>query len=125
MSKIETYPTKTLGQRQRLFTYLAAKLITYSYEVLGEELSFGDAYRDPRAYGEVGVKKLYSSANSAHKSRLALDLNIVTNGVYEASEGAHRQLGEYWKGLHPLCRWGGDFKIKDFNHYSMEWQGRM
>jgi hypothetical protein len=27
-------------------------------------------------------------------------------------------LGEFWEGLHPLCRWGGRFN--DGNHYSIE-----
>lgn len=124
MLNISEFKTSTLGQRQRLFSYLIAKLIIHTYEVLGEEVSLGDAFRDPRAFGEVGVKKLYSSAVSVHKDRLALDLNLVTGGTYETAEGSHRKLGEYWKSLHPLCRWGGDFKEKDYNHYSLEWQGR-
>lgn len=109
-----------LGVKQRLFTKLIAQLILYAYDI-GEELSFGDAYRDPRVHGEVGVKKSYSSANSVHKHRLAVDLNLTTGGTYKASTEDHRRLGEYWEKLHPLCRWGGRFN--DGNHYSFEHQG--
>ena len=115
--------TLTLGQKQRLFTKLVAKLIQYAY-AQGYELTLGDAYRDPRVHGDVGVKKSYSSANSVHKQRLAIDLNLFKGGVYQTSTEAHKPLGEYWKSLHPLCRWGGDFSTPDGNHYSMTHEGR-
>lgn len=111
----------TLGQKQRLFTSLIAKLISFAY-ANGYELTFGDAYRDPRVHGDVGVKKSYSSAGSVHKSRLAVDFNLFVGGVYQTSTEAHRKLGEYWESLHPLCRWGGRFE--DGNHYSFEHEGR-
>lgn len=115
--------TLTLGQKQRLFTKLVAQLIQYAY-AQGYELTLGDAYRDPRVHGDVGVKKSYSSANSVHKQRLAIDLNLFKGGVYQTSTEAHKPLGEYWKSLHPLCRWGGDFNTPDGNHYSMTHEGR-
>ena len=70
------------------------------------------------------MKKSYSSANSVHKQRLAIDLNLFKGGVYQTSTEAHKPLGEYWKSLHPLCRWGGDFSTPDGNHYSMAHEGR-
>ena len=115
--------TMTLGQKQRLFTKLVAQLIQYAY-AQGYELTLGDAYRDPSVHGDVGVKKSYSSANSVHKQRLAIDLNLFKGGVYQTSTEAHKPLGEYWKSLHPLCRWGGDFSTPDGNHYSMTHEGR-
>lgn len=30
-----------------------------------------------------------------------------------------REAGAVWKQLHPLCRWGGDFAIRDDNHISV------
>ena len=111
----------TLGQRQRLFTQLISKLITFAYDN-GYELTFGDAYRDPRVHGDVGSKKSYSSANSLHKQRLAVDFNLFKNGVYLTATNDHKALGEYWESLHPLCRWGGRFN--DGNHYSLEYGGR-
>lgn len=113
----------TLGEKQRLFTQLIGRLIEWAYQN-GYELSFGDAYRDPRVHGDFGQKKSYSSANSVHKQRLAVDFNLFNGGVYQPSSESHRKLGEYWKSLHPDCRWGGDFTTADGNHYSMTHGGR-
>ena len=109
----------TLGQKQRKFTHMIAQLIEYAY-ANGYELTFGDAYRDPRLHGDVGVKKSYSSANSLHKSRLAVDFNLFKDGRYLTTTEAHRSLGEYWESIGGS--WGGRFN--DGNHYSIEHQGR-
>ena len=113
----------TLGQKQRMFAKLAAQLIQYAC-AQGYEVTLGDAYRDPRVHGDMGVKKSYSSASSSPKERLAIDLNLFKDGQYLTTSEAHKPLGEYWKSLHPDCRWGGDFRTPDGNHYSMTHQGR-
>lgn len=113
----------TLSQLQRLFMRLVPKLINWAYDN-GYELTLGDGYRDPRVFGEVGVVKGYGHKSSCHKSRLAIDLNLFKNGVFLQLSSDHAPLGAYWKSLHPLCRWGGDFSTPDGNHYSMEWQGQ-
>jgi len=112
----------TLGQKQRLFVKLIGDLIEFAY-VRGYEFSFGDAYRDPRVHGKVGEKKSYSHANSNHKQRLAIDLNLFKDGVYLTTDKDHEPLGLYWETLHPLCRWGGRFANGDGNHYSIEHNG--
>lgn len=113
----------TLGQKQRHFTRLIGLLIEWAYQN-GYELTFGDAYRDPRVHGAVGEKKSYSSASSLHKERLACDFNLFKGGQYLTTSEAHKPLGEFWKSLHPDCRWGGDFSSPDGNHYSMTHGGR-
>lgn len=113
----------TLGQKQRLFTRLTGLLIEFAYQK-GYELTYGDAYRDPRVHGDVGTKKSYSSASSVHKDRLAVDFNLFKDGKYLTATEDHAELGEFWEGLHPLCRWGGRFSNADGNHYSFEHQGR-
>ena len=109
----------SLGNRQRQFTLMLAKLVTYAYEQ-GYELTLGDAYRDPRVFGEHGAKAGYGSANSNHKLRLAQDLNLFKNGVWLSSTDDHQFLGEYWESIGGS--WGGRFN--DGNHYSLEYQGR-
>lgn len=109
----------TLGEKQRKFTRMVASLIDYAY-ASGYELTFGDAYRDPRVHGDVGVKKSYSSANSLHKSRLAVDFNLFKNGVFLQNSEDHRPLGEFWESIGGA--WGGRFN--DGNHYSLEHNGR-
>ena len=63
-------------------------------------------------------------ANSCHYIRLAADLNLFIGGVYQDTTEAHRPLGEKWKTMHPLARWGGDFPRPDGNHYSFAYQDR-
>jgi len=115
----------TLGEKQRLFAKLVARLITWAYEQ-GYAVTFGDAYRDPRVFGLHGEQKGYGKARSNHKRRLAIDLNLFVeqghgNWVYQTSSVAHKPLGEYWEKLHPMCQWGGRFN--DGNHYSMTHEG--
>lgn len=107
-----------LGTKQRLFTKLIAELITWAY-AQGYELTVGDAYRDPRMFGNHGEKKGYSASKSVHKIRLAFDLNLFIDGKYMTTTEAHKEIGDKWKSMHELCRWGGDFRRKDGNHYSM------
>lgn len=112
----------TLGQKQRLFSKLIAELVLWAYEQ-GYEVTVGDFYRDPRAFGKFGFKHQngYGRSSSNHKRRLAGDLNLFIDGVYQRSTEAHRPLGEKWESMHEMCRWGGHFN--DGNHYSMIHQG--
>ena len=107
----------TLRQQQSLFAKLLAKLILWAY-AQDYEVTLGASWRAPE------LVKLYAaqgrgSKNSVHPLKLAQDLNLFIGGRYMAGTAAHRPLGEYWKSLHPLCRWGGDFRRRDGNHYSM------
>ena len=106
----------TLGQQQRKFTLMIAQLVIFAYSK-GYELTFGDAYRDPRVYGELGESKGYGSTNSKHKVRLAIDLNLFKDGVYLTETEDHLFLGEFWESIGGS--WGGRFKRKDGNHYSL------
>ena len=111
----------TLWEKQRLFTKLVASLISWAYEN-GFELTFGDAFRsaEQAAANAASGKGI---ANSLHTKRLAVDLNLFLEGQYQTQSEAYRPLGIYWKGLHPLCRWGGDFSKPDGNHFSLEHEG--
>lgn len=111
-----------LGEQQRVFTRLVAKLINYAYDT-GYELSLGEAYRTPEQ-AIINAGKGVGIMNSLHTKRLAIDLNLFRQGIYLQDTDNHQKLGTYWKSLHPLCRWGGDFRPRpDGNHYSMEWEG--
>lgn len=116
----------TLGDKQRLFTKLLPRLLDKLHE-MGFHATLGDAYRDPRVHGPVGVRLGYGHPKSGHKLRLAIDLNLFidTDGDgdldYVETTERHRPLGEWWEAQHPLCRWGGRFQ--DGNHYSIEHEG--
>jgi len=109
----------SLGSKQRRFTKMIGLLIEYAYQN-GYELTFGDAYRDPRLHGHVGEKKGYGATNSLHKQRLAVDFNLFRDGTFLQQTDDHKPLGEYWESLGGS--WGGRFN--DGNHYSLEHEGR-
>lgn len=111
----------TLGEKQRKFVKMISQLIDYAY-ANGYELTFGDAYRDPRLHGAVGEKKGYGAASSVHKDRLAVDFNLFKDGKFLSSTEDHAVLGAYWESLGGS--WGGKFSNADGNHYSVEYQGR-
>ena len=101
---------ESLGAKQRRFTRMIGELIQYAYDE-GYELTFGDAYRDPRV--PYGHKK------SLHKKRLAIDLNLFKDGKYLTRTSDHEPLGLYWESIGGT--WGGRFE--DGNHYSLEHNG--
>jgi hypothetical protein len=110
----------TLGEKQRAFAKLVPRLIDKAHD-LGFEVTLGDAFRDPRVHGALGVKLGYGHSRSGHKQKLAIDLNLFKNGVYLSSTDDHKPLGEWWEKQHADARWGGRFA--DGNHYSFEHEG--
>lgn len=112
----------TLREAQSRFAKNICYLILFIYG-RGYEVTLGDVYRDPRVHGEQGEKKSYSSAKSAHKQRLAVDLNLFKHGIFLSSTKDHEEFGRFWKRLDPENRWGGDFSNPDGNHYSYEYGG--
>jgi hypothetical protein len=110
----------TLREQQALFVQLVGRLIGWAY-LNGFELTFGEAWRTPEQ-ALLNAKHGKGIANSLHIDRLAIDFNLFLDGKFLSDSANHKPLGTYWKSLHPLCRWGGDFG--DGNHYSMEWGGR-
>ncbi len=109
----------SLRKKQSEFVLKIASLIQHA-DSLGYELTFGDAYRDPRVFGEVGTKKGYGRSSSNHKIRLAMDLNLFIDGEYKTTTEAHQPLGEFWESIGGA--WGGRFN--DANHYSLDHGGR-
>jgi hypothetical protein len=72
----------------------------------------------------MGQRRGYGHPNSAHKQKLAIDLNLFRDidgdgdQDYLDKTEFHRPLGEWWEKQHPDARWGGRFG--DGNHYSLE-----
>jgi len=65
----------------------------------------------------MGIRIAYGRRHSAHKQRLAIDLNLFLDGEYLTTTEAHRPFGEYWVSLDAENHvWGGEFD--DGNHYS-------
>lgn len=112
----------TLRQKQSLFVRLVADLILHVY-AQGYELTFGETIRSAQDAARLAAEGKGIAA-SLHSQRLAIDLNLFRDGRYLSGTESHRLFGEYWEGLHPLCRWGGRFQQQDGNHYSLEHDGR-
>jgi len=102
----------TLGQKQRKFTLMVAKLIEFAYEE-GYELTFSRAYASEAANRADGGHE-----RSLHRKRLAIDLNLFIDGKYITDGTGHDELHDYWDFL------GGSERIpNDMNHYSLEHGG--
>lgn len=108
----------TLLSKQQKFASMVPALIAKAIE-MGFQVTLGDAFRDPRVFGPVGVRIGYGHPKSGHKLRLAIDLNLYKNGKYLTSTEDHRPLGEWWESQGGS--WGGRFD--DGNHYSLEHEG--
>lgn len=110
--------SETRFQKQCRFMRLVPRLIDKAHE-LGFEATLGDGFRDARLHGAMGEKKGYGHAKSAHKIRLAIDLNLFKNGEYMDATEDHAELGAWWEAQGGS--WGGRFG--DGNHYSLEHEG--
>jgi hypothetical protein len=108
----------TLFEKQTRFTRLVPRLLDKAHE-LGFDVTLGDGYRDPRVFGPIGVRMGYGESRSAHKQRLAVDLNLFRDGKYLQDTESHRPLGEWWELQGGT--WGGRFG--DGNHYSFAHDG--
>lgn len=110
-----------LGDAQREFAYHVGCLLVHIAATPNAMCTLGDCYRDPRVHGKYGEKKSYSAAESDHKRRLAIDLNLFIHDQYRKDTAAHAPFGEYWKSLHPNNYWGGDIIDEhgnaDGNHF--------
>lgn len=112
-------PASKLLQRQWQMTRMLPELINFIHSQ-GYECTLGDAFRDPRVFGKIGERKGYGESKSAHKQKLAIDLNLFKpDGTYLSKTESHKVIGAFWKSKGGS--WGGDFQ--DGNHYSLEFNG--
>jgi hypothetical protein len=112
----------TLGEQQRRFLPFVAKLIDFAY-ASGYELTAGELYRTPQQ-AALNAQSGAGIAHSLHTQRLAVDLQLFVNGVYQTDTPAYKPLGDYWKSLDPDAAWGGDFEHRpDSNHFSLSFGG--
>lgn len=115
------------GDAQLLFPRLLGKLLTYAAESAGIALKMGECHRTPEQ-AKWNAEHGLGIANSLHTERLAVDLlcfrEIGGKWVWlkTGAEPEYRVLGNYWKGLHPDCAWGGEFG--DPGHLSLRIDGR-
>lgn len=104
----------TLREARCLFTSLICRIPPKAIE-LGYEIAQDEGTNHQGTGHRI---------RSLHYSGLAQDFILYRLGTYLETTEDYRELGEYWKSLHPLCRWGGNFQHRDGNHFSIEWDGR-
>lgn len=112
----------SLVDKQAAFAVCVAKLIIFA-NGLGYQVTFGDAYRDPRVP--------YGHPKSCHRARLAVDLNLYVAGewIQDSGHAAWKLLGDHWEALDFRARWGGKGSLHptglehDSNHFSFTHEG--
>lgn len=103
-------------EHQCLFLLDVAKLLNYAAS-LGIILTGGELYRTKEQQDIYMKQGKTKREDSNHMRRLAIDLNAFRDGVMISSKEME-PLGTFWKSLHPLNRWGGDFKtLQDGVHF--------
>jgi hypothetical protein len=117
-------PDPVLAPLRWAFSQAVAKLVQQA-EVLGFHVAINEVVRGP-AQVLADAKSGAGIITTLHAIGLAVDLLLFdAEGVYLVSTEQYRPLGTYWKTLHPLARWGGDFTTRpDGDHFSFEYQGR-
>ena len=106
----------TLGEKQEEFSRCLGLLITSIYEQ-GWAVRIGEVHR-PVTTAEHYAKIGKGIKNSVHIRKLAADLFLSIGGQVTWNVEDYAVIGEIWKGLNPLARWGGDFKNRDAVHFS-------
>jgi len=86
----------TLSEHQQEFALHIGYLLQH-INAAGYACTFGDAYRSPLAFGGMGEKGPYGRNKSAHKQRLAVDLNLFKDGRYLDDTEDHRPIGNIGK----------------------------
>lgn len=98
----------TLSEKQSIFTYNIAQLITFAYSK-GYKLTFGEAFRTQEQEQIDYDKGLSKTLNSRHTMRLAVDFNLFLNDHLLFTPCDYQFLGEYWMSLNTDNIWGGDW----------------
>jgi len=104
-----------LSDHQWEFLQDVASLVKFAAHH-GYKLTGGELYRPQemqQIYFDAGKSK---TLNSYHGKKCAQDLNCFKDGKYLTKTEDIKLLGDYWKSLNPLNKWGGDWGW-DANHF--------
>ena len=123
----------TLREKQSLFLNNVSKLITWAFEN-GYQLTIGEGLRTSEQqllyFEGYSIQKIGSglhfvqtarktkTMDSKHLNKLAIDLNLFIDGIYQSDSKAYKPLAEYWKSLNPAND-AGYFWGWDGNHFQM------
>ena len=116
------------SDNQAKFHYLYCQFGVWAHEN-GHKLTFGDAFRDKRAFGETGSSGCagYGTKDSLHKKRRAVDSNYhkdayfnhvgeLVGGDYNGTTSEdYLVLCKKWESMDSQCRSG--YRYNDANHF--------
>jgi len=112
---------KSLTDKQVEFTrtmaYFQVWCVEQDFKIIEAE-----SFRTPEQ-AALYAKQGKGIINSTHRHKLARDLFRKKGGTITWDKEDYREMGEKWKSMHPLARWGGDFKRRDAVHFSFEHRG--
>ena len=130
MTDLSKRPTKTLGDRRRLFSRLLCELVIWIEENLPVRVALDEVtVHSPRAarlgVQRVQVRDAVHKQGSFHHQGLAADLLVYPDldgdGQMDdyLADGSHplwRRIAEKWESMHELCVSG--LRFRDANHCS-------
>jgi hypothetical protein len=89
------------------------------------QVTLGEAHRPTWVAAEYARRGM-GIATSLHTQRLAVDLMLFENGVYQTNGERYRPLAVLWKAVAPAFGVvpGAGIDFNDGNHFSCAWQGR-
>lgn len=105
--------------KQQQFARMLGDLLTWA-PVHGFDVTVGEVERsasEAQANAEAGSGVVHS----LHIIRLAVDLHLYIDGIYQTDSKAYLALGQYWEALGGS--WGGRFARPDGNHFSLSYNG--
>lgn len=116
----------TKNDARILFLRCMAQLVTEAHKS-GIRFLVYTFYRTQKEQDEKVQKRLSQVRFSQHQDWLAIDILLLDekDEPVWTDHPHYHQLGDIWKALHPLCRWGGDWQLlKDLGHFevSAKWK---
>lgn len=111
-----------LVREQSVFMLQLGELLRKAGEQ-GFAVAGGELYRTPEQQAFYIQSGRSSTMSSQHLKRLAIDLNFFRDGTDGGAQlvsdvEALRPLGQFWEGLDPANRWGGNWgSFKDLTHF--------
>jgi predicted chitinase len=111
-----------LVREQSVFMLQLGELLRKADEQ-GFAIAGGELYRTPEQQALYIQNGRSATMSSQHLKRLAVDLNFFRDGADGSAQvvsdvEALRPLGQFWEGLDPANRWGGNWgSFKDLTHF--------
>lgn len=112
----------SLSDKQHQFCLCAHKLEQFWIDK-GWKFVLAEAYRPPEL-AEIYAERGVGIKNSVHTLKLARDYYLFDGHRVLWDGPRYQESGDYWTSLHPLARWGGNFRNRgrgpgrDVYHFS-------